>query len=65
MVTPDSGFADFYSTALFLLPFEESKKLVETTEDLEAMWVLPDGTIQVSEGMKEIMLSHGASGALK
>jgi len=65
VVTPDSGVADFYSTALFLLPFEESKSLVEATEDLEAMWVFPDGRIEVSEGMKEIMLSHGASGASK
>lgn len=65
IVTPDSGIADFYSTAVFVLPFEESKQLVESTDDLEAMWVFPDGTIEVTEGMKDIMLSYGASGASK
>lgn len=65
VVTPDSGLADFYSTALYLLPFEESKALAESMEDFEAMWVFPDGTIEATEGMKEIMLSHGATGGKK
>ncbi|NLY46559.1 MAG: FAD:protein FMN transferase [Tissierella sp.] len=65
IVTPDSGAADFYSTALFILPFEESKKLADSIEDFEAMWVFSDGTIEVTEGMKEVMLSYGATGAKK
>ncbi len=62
IVTPDSGLADFLSTSVFLLPFEESKALVESLEEVEAFWVLKDGTIEASEGMKKIMLSNGASG---
>lgn len=65
VVTPNSGVADFYSTAVFLLPFEESKKLVDSLDNFEAMWVFPDGTIEVTEGLKNIMLSYGASGAAK
>lgn len=65
LVTPDSGAADYYSTAVFVLPFAESKQLVDSLDDLEAMWVFPDGTIEVSEGMKEIMLSYGATGGIK
>lgn len=65
IITPDSGAADFYSTAIFLLPFEESKTLVESVDNLEAMWVFPDGTIEISEGMQEIMLSHGATSSIK
>ena len=64
IVTPDSGLADFYSTAVFLLPFEESKELVESIDNLEVMWVFPDGTVEVTEGLKDIMLSYGASGAI-
>lgn len=63
IVTPDSGLADFLSTSVFLLPFEESYQLVESLEDVEALWVMKDGTIEATEGMKEIMGSHGATGA--
>lgn len=65
IVTPNSGEADFYSTAIFILPFEESKELADSIEDFEVMWVFPDGTIEVTEGLKEIMLSYGATGAKK
>lgn len=62
VVTENSGLADFLSTSLFLLPFEDSLELVEKTEGLEALWVFPDGTIEVSSGMKDIMYSEGARG---
>lgn len=62
VVTPDSGLADFLSTAIFLLPYEESLELVESLDDVEALWVMKDGEIRTTEGMKEMMLSEGASG---
>lgn len=43
VITNDSGLGDAFSTALFLMDYEEGKKLVEETENIEAMWVLPDG----------------------
>ncbi len=46
----DSGVADAYSTALFNLSYEEGLALVEETADLEAFWVLPDGTQLCSSG---------------
>ena len=65
VVTPDSGMADYYSTAVFLLPFEESKELVESINNLEALWVFADGTVEVTEGMKAIMKSFGATSEIK
>ncbi|NLK08057.1 MAG: FAD:protein FMN transferase [Firmicutes bacterium] len=63
VVAEDSGVADFLSTELFLLPLEKSKKLVESLPGVEALWVLQDGTVEVTEGMAQIMRSRGASGA--
>ena len=63
LITAHSGEADFLSTTAFLLPLEDSKDLVESLEGVEAMWVLKDGTIEATDGMKEIMKSQGATGA--
>ena len=62
IVTPDSGLADFLSTSAFLLPFKESKELIESLEETEAMWVMKDGTIETTKGMESLMLSKGATG---
>ncbi len=56
IVAKDSGIADAYSTAVFNLPLEEGKKLVESKEGLEAMWVLKDNSIVYSEGFKNFQI---------
>ncbi|MGN9165880.1 FAD:protein FMN transferase [Tissierellaceae bacterium HCP3S3_D8] len=63
VVTADSGLADLLSTSIFLLPFDESLKLVESLDGVEALWVMKDGTIEATDGMKEIMYSQGATGS--
>ncbi len=50
VITTDSGYADALSTTLFLTDFEDGLKLIENTEDTEAMWVLNDGTKKYSSG---------------
>lgn len=65
VVTPNSGEADYLSTSVFLLPYEEGLKLVNSLEDVEAMWVFKDGDIKVTEGLKKIMRSEGVSAANK
>lgn len=49
---PDSGLADCLSTGLFCMEFEEGLALVESLENVEAMWMFPDGSIQYSSGFE-------------
>ncbi len=46
--TEKSDYADAMSTALFNMDLEQGKALVEKNESLEAMWILPDGSIEIS-----------------
>lgn len=52
VVVRDSGIADFLSTALFLLPPEQSEALVARLPEVEALWVYADGHVVLSDGLK-------------
>lgn len=54
VVAEDSGLADFVSTEIFLLPFDKSFALVESLAGVEAIWVMPDGEIRMTEGFRQI-----------
>lgn len=55
IIHPDSGLADFLSTAAFLLPYEESRALIESVPDAEATWLLADGTEYWTAGFEALM----------
>lgn len=55
ILTRDSGLADGYSTALYAMPLEEGRKLVENTPGMEALWVFHDGSQVFSSGFKQLM----------
>lgn len=46
----DSAMADALSTAVFNMPLEQGKQLIESLEDTEAIWVMPDGEEITSSG---------------
>lgn len=50
VICGDSGLADFLSTTCFILPFEQSRDLILSLEDTEALWVLADGTVVQTNG---------------
>lgn len=52
VLTDDSGLGDAMSTALFLMDYEEGLELVKSMENVEAMWVMPDGEQRYSDGFK-------------
>jgi len=61
IVTEDSKLADFLSTTLFMMPYEEGRILIDALPGVDALWVLLDGTIQMSDGLSSIALSKGAT----
>jgi thiamine biosynthesis lipoprotein len=52
VLTTDSGLGDALSTSLFLMDIDEGKKLVDSLENVEVMWVMPNGEQVYSKGFK-------------
>lgn len=59
VVTKDSGLADVLSTALFCLPWEESHALAASFEDVEVLWLFPDGEQRMTEGFSTLIEDAG------
>ena len=60
VITNDSGLGDAFSTALFLMSYEEGKTLIEKTGNIEAMWVMPDGEQRYSSGFNDYTFDYEA-----
>ena len=61
IITRDSGYADLLSTAVFLMPFEEGLAFVQSLEGVDAVWVLNDRSIHMTEGAISAAYSQGAT----
>ncbi|MDD4493472.1 MAG: FAD:protein FMN transferase [Eubacteriales bacterium] len=55
ILTQDSCIADLLSTSLFILSYEEGKALVESMEGVEALWVMKDKSIEMTDGMRSVL----------
>lgn len=55
IVCKNSGMADVLSTAVFNMPYEDGKKLIESLPDTEALWVFPDGTMKYSKNFENFI----------
>ncbi len=58
VLTENSGLGDALSTSLFLMDYEEGKKLIESLENVEAMWVMPDGEQRFSKGFQQFTFEY-------
>lgn len=55
VICRDSGLADALSTALFNMPLEIGKELVEGIDGVEALWVTGSGAVVSSAGFKDFL----------
>jgi len=53
IITEDSGLADFLSSAVFLMSYEDGLKLINSLDGVEAIWLLEDGKIRHSNGLED------------
>lgn len=58
VLTTDSGLGDALSTSLFLMSIEDGKKIVESLENVEVMWVMPDGEQIYTDGFKNYTFEY-------
>ena len=52
----DSGLADALSTAVFNMDLAEGTAFLNALEGVDACWILADGSLRMTEGMKKFIL---------
>lgn len=54
VVTPDSALADALATALFCMDLQQGLDMAGSLDNVEVMWILPDGQIVKTEGFETL-----------
>ncbi len=57
VITPDSALADALSTALFSMPYKDGAALVESLDNVEALWITAEGERLSTEGFGAMEIS--------
>ncbi len=65
IMVDDSGMADFLSTTVFLMPYEDGRKLIERIPDCEALWIFADGSIKATDGMIAVLKDKAQANAIE
>ena len=53
VLCPDSGVADALSTALFSMSVEDGMELLKKRDDVEVIWLFPDGSTKMTDGFMD------------
>ena len=53
VICNSSFMADAYATALFNMDYKTGYEMVDSFDDIEAMWILKDGTVKYSKGFEQ------------
>jgi len=61
IITEDSGYADLLSTTLFLMPYEEGAEFVGNLPGVDAIWILNDRSMRMTDGIKDKAKSQGVT----
>lgn len=61
VLTHDSALADALSTALFCMPWEESKELAESIGGVEVLWIFPGGEQRSTPGFADLIEQQSES----
>ena len=55
IICEDSGIADALSTGAYNMPLQVGQRLIESLQNTEAFWVLPNGEQKFSTGFQELL----------
>ncbi len=55
VISDDAGLCDGLSTALFNMTIEEGKELIDSLPGVEAIWMAPDKTVTMSDGVEQYL----------